>query len=541
MIRKFFLVSSMHCAALFAQDPITIALQPFATGLSGPVDIAHCGDERLFIVEQAGRIKIVDPDGTVRTTPFLNITTRVNDSGNEQGLLGLAFDPDYATTGKFYLNYTGGTGNGETRISRFSVSSDPDVADPNSEEILYTVTQPFSNHNGGDLAFGPDGFLYVGFGDGGSADDPSNDAQTLTTTALGDMIRIDVRNSVTYTVPADNPWVALGNDTLPEIWASGLRNPFRFGFDALTGDLWIGDVGQNAWEEVDFWPAGDNSGPNFGWRCREGAVVSPSSNTTGCPPASAFVEPVSVHSHAEGWCSVMGGRVYRGSVFPAMEGRYIYTDYCPTPYYSLFPDGSGGFTRQQISSGNGGVGTSCIAENSELELFVANESTGTIKRIVLCPSELPVITVDGFNLSTAEGYSYRWFRNGTVISGATGQSYTADTDGTYTVEVRYFSGVCTLVSDGVEVIGTGISDRSAALFGLFPIPARDVVQISGLDATYTRLQVIDMGGRIVASQALNGKDLQTLSIAELAQGAYMVRVASNDGSNVQQRLLQVIH
>ena len=203
--------------------------------------------------------------------PFLDIHTRVN-SGGEQGLLGLAFDPNYAESGFFYVYYIFGGGNGSSRISRFSVTANPDSAAEASEQVIYSWPQPYSNHNGGDIHFGPDGYLYIGLGDGGSGGDPEGYAQNMSD-PLGDMIRIDVSDpDTTYTIPPTNPFAGLVGDTLPEIWASGLRNPFRWGFDALTGDLWIGDVGQNAFEEVDFWPAGAlyNSHPNFGWNCYEG-------------------------------------------------------------------------------------------------------------------------------------------------------------------------------------------------------------------------------------------------------------------------------
>ncbi|MEX1132890.1 MAG: PQQ-dependent sugar dehydrogenase, partial [Flavobacteriales bacterium] len=289
MFQRLFFASliTLSMGVATAQSPVRTQLEQFATGLTRICDIVHAEDERIFAVLQAGSIRIVQPNGTVLPTPFLNITNRVNSNGNEQGLLGLAFDPDYATNGWFYVYYINGSSSGTSRVSRFSVTADPNVADPNSEVILYTRQQPYTNHNGGDIEFGPDGYLYVGFGDGGNAGDPQDFSQNMTN-ALGKMIRIDVHSGSPYSIPADNPFVNSG-DTLPEIWASGLRNPWRFGFDALTGDLWIGDVGQNAREEVDFWPAGDNSGPNFGWRCREGDLAY---NTAACQPASAYVEPI---------------------------------------------------------------------------------------------------------------------------------------------------------------------------------------------------------------------------------------------------------
>ena len=540
MIRNLLLVSLLPISTLYAQDPVTIALEPFATGLLSPVDIAHCGDERLFIVEQAGRIRIVDGEGTVAPTPFLDIQSRVNDSGGEQGLLGLAFDPDYATNGAFYVNYTAGTGNGSTRVSRFVVTADPNVADPASEVIVYTVPQPYANHNAGDLDFGPDGYLYVPFGDGGSSNDPPNNGQTLTDNALGDMIRIDVSGQDLYTIPSTNPWVGLNNDTLPEIWASGLRNPYRFGFDALTGDLWIGDVGQNQREEVDFWPAGDNSGPNFGWRCYEGDIATPGIND-GCPPASSFVAPVSVHIHGAGWCSVIGGRVYRGTAFPRLFGRYIYTDYCPTPYFSLKPDGDGGFVREQVRANNGGIGTSCIAENSALELFVANVETGTIKHIVdQCPMAAPVIAQVGSVLSSTTANSYVWYLNGVVIAGANTQSITIDEVGEYYV-VAGFGTACDLTSETIEVIQLDVNETGANIFRIYPSPARDMVMLSGLPTAVTAVRITDMSGRIVATHVLNGADRNMVAVADLANANYIFALLQADGTVIQQRVLQVQH
>lgn len=538
MFLRPLLLSLVPCAGLFAQQPVRIVLEPFASGFSSPVDIAHCGDDRLFIVEQAGRIKIVDPAGTVTTTPFLNIQSRVT-SGGEQGLLGLAFDPDYATTGEFYVYYTAGGGNGTSRISRFSVTEDPNVADPDSEEILYTLPQPASNHNGGDLDFGPDGFLYVGFGDGGSGNDPWNSGQNLTDNALGDMIRIDVRSGPGYSIPADNPWASAGNDTLPEIWASGLRNPYRWGFDALTGDLWIGDVGQGLQEEVDFWPAGDHSGPNFGWRCYEGNVATPGINDEDCLPFEAYEAPVSIHTHSAGWCSVIGGRVYRGEEFPRLYGRYIYTDYCPTPFFSLESDGSGGFMREQILTSNGGVGTSCIAENSALELFVANVSNGTIKRIVdECPMPAPVITQEGDELTSTEADTYTWFLDGEEIEGADTQTIGIVEPGVYSV-LAGFNGVCEFESQPFEVIESSVSELNATAFQLFPVPANNTVTLSDLPADVVTVQFTDLAGRVVAAHSVNGARTLTVAIADLAVSNYVVALLGDHGRTIQQRIMQV--
>lgn len=537
MLKKLLLSSLLPATAALAQNPVTIALENFATGFSSPVDIAHCGDDRLFIVEQGGRIRILAPNGSIWPTPFLDIQTIVNDNGGEQGLLGMAFDPNYAENGRFYVNYIFGSGNGTTRVSRFTVTNDGNVADPTSEEVLLSVPQPASNHNGGDLAFGADGYLYIGFGDGGSANDPWNNAQTLTN-MLGDMVRIDVSGETGYTVPASNPWVGLGNDTLPEIWASGLRNPWRFGFDSETGDLWIGDVGQGQREEVDFWPAGNNSGPNFGWRCYEGDIATPGINDD-CPPASAFVAPVAAHTRTDGWCSIIGGRVYRGTEFPRLTGRYIYTDYCPTPYFSLRPNGSGGWVREQLRTGNGGAGTSAIGENSSGELFVANVNTGTIRRIVdQCPMPAPTIDVSGFQLTSTPADSYAWFVDDELIPGAITQTITAEQEGAYHV-VGTYNTTCSLMSDTVVIIGTAVVGPGAVSFSVQPVPARDRITISGVPANVERMELVDMTGRKVLTEQWNGAARGVLDVSELGSANYVLRLVDANGNSIGQRSVQV--
>jgi glucose/arabinose dehydrogenase len=241
-----FLVLFLHVLAS-AQIPQLDLIQ-LATGYFKPLDVKNCGDERLFVVEQTGYIRILYKDGSKQSTPFLDIRARVNSGGDEQGLLGLAFSPNFKQDGFFYVNYINGSSSGATRISRFSVmANDSTQADPNSEVILLTFSQYATNHNGGNMAFGPDGYLYINQGDGGGSGDPAANGQNKNT-YLGKMLRIDVTGQSTYSVPPSNPFVGVAN-TKPEIWAYGLRNPWRSSFDRLTGDLWIGDVGQNAYEE----------------------------------------------------------------------------------------------------------------------------------------------------------------------------------------------------------------------------------------------------------------------------------------------------
>jgi glucose/arabinose dehydrogenase len=284
--------------------------EPVASGFERPLDIQNAGDGsgRLFIIEQAGVIRILQNEVLIET-PFLDIRERVDDAGNEQGLLGLAFHPNFAENGFFYINYT--EQGGDTVIARFTATGN--VADPNSEMRLLGVKQPFPNHNGGGLAFDSDGCLYIALGDGGSGGDPQGNGQNLDT-LLGKILRIDVDGGAPYTIPPDNPF---GN----EIFHYGLRNPWRFSFDALSGDLWIGDVGQGSWEEIDFLPAGTPGGINFGWNRFEGMH----DYSAGDIPEN-YRPPLFEYSHDEG-CSVTGGYVYRGTM-PEWQGVYFYADFC---------------------------------------------------------------------------------------------------------------------------------------------------------------------------------------------------------------------
>jgi glucose/arabinose dehydrogenase len=375
MIRSLFL-AFMALSFLQMQAQVQLELVEFASGFNQPVDIANANDERLFIVEKRGIIYILDTNGDRLTQPFLNIDDRVRSTENERGLLGLAFHPNFSDNGYLYVNYTGN--DGDTRISRFQVSeNDPNIAEPESEQILLTVQQPQANHNGGDLAFGPDGYLYISLGDGGGSGDPTNSGQTRTT-LLGKILRIDVDNGDPYSIPDSNPF-AFEDFTLDEIWALGLRNPWRFSFDRETGDLWIADVGQNAFEEINFQPADSPGGENYGWRCYEGDAVF---NTSDCPPMSELTFPVHTYPHVGSFCagSVTGGYVYRGSAFPAMRGAYIYADFCKGQIWSLRPDGTGGWKNTELLDG---VDSDFVAfgEDQSGELYLAGISSGNIYRV----------------------------------------------------------------------------------------------------------------------------------------------------------------
>lgn len=328
---------------LYAQETMTTSR--VASGLSRPVQVvSHTDPGRLYIVQQRGLVRILDLESnTLLPTPFIDLSSRVSQSGNERGLLGMAFHPDYANTGLMYFNYTDRS-TGDTIIAQFQVSTDdPDIADPNSFVQIMTYTQPFSNHNGGWIGFGPnDGYLYISAGDGGSANDPGNRAQDITDQKLGKLLRIDINDDDfpsdpdrNYAIPPTNPFVNTTGDD--EIWAFGLRNPWRNSFDAQTGDLWIGDVGQNTWEEIDFQPANSTGGENYGWRCMEATHCT---GLTGCTCDDPVLTlPIHEYSHSQG-CSVTGGEVYRGSAIPHMRGTYFFADFCSATLWTFTYDGS---------------------------------------------------------------------------------------------------------------------------------------------------------------------------------------------------------
>lgn len=338
-----------------------------ASGIPAPTIIAHAGDGsgRLFLAEQAGRVRILQ-NGVLLPQPFLDIRSRVACCG-ERGLLGLAFPPGYAQSGRFYVHYSDLAGN--TVIALYRVSADPNLADPASEQMLLNVVQPFPNHNGGQLAFGADGYLYIGLGDGGSAGDPQNNGQSLST-LLGKILRVDVEGQPgLLRIPPDNPFVNTPG-TRAEIWAFGLRNPWRFSFDRELHDLWIGDVGQNQLEEIDFQPAASRGGENYGWRIMEGTrCFNPASNCN----REGLTLPAFEYNHSAGACSVTGGYVYRGQPWPALRGTYIYGDYCNGMIWGLSREGTQFTNRLLLASG---MQIATFGEDEAGEIYVADARSG---------------------------------------------------------------------------------------------------------------------------------------------------------------------
>lgn len=308
-------------------EALQLRLEPVTDGFDQPLYAVSAGDGsgRLFVVEQPGRIYIVR-DGQRLEQPFLDIVDIVGSTANEQGLLSIAFSPNYTADGQFFINYT--NLDGDTVVARYQVSDNPDLADPTSAETVLMIDQPAGNHNGGLVVFGPDNYLYIGMGDGGQAGDPWGNAQNKDV-LLGKLLRIDVLGAQPYAIPPDNPFVGQ-TDVRPEIWAWGLRNPWRFAFDQANGDLYIADVGQNRFEEINYQPAASTGGENYGWDVMEGAACYEANE---CDRAG-LVLPVVVYSRDAG-CSVTGGYVYRGSAFPQLDGIYFYGDYCSGQIWAL--------------------------------------------------------------------------------------------------------------------------------------------------------------------------------------------------------------
>lgn len=458
----------------FTVNAQTVALQSFATGFSSAVEITHApNDPRLFVVEQGGIIKVVSSTGTVNATPFLSLPSTLIASGGERGLLGLVFHPNYATNGYFYVNYTR-AGDGDTVIARYTVSSNPDVADASSAVVLMTIDQPASNHNGGTIKFGPDGFLYIGMGDGGGAGDTSGYAQNLSLTHsqiatnpsriyLGKMLRIDVNStsgSLNYSIPSTNPYAT--ETGKGEIWAYGLRNPWKFSFNKANGDLWIADVGQSVAEEINKIPNPlPNTGLNFGWRCFEGNTVY-STTIQPCPVYASTVPPVTQYGHGSSRCSITGGYAYTGSTYPNFANKYFFADYC----------------------------------TAEIGYI-----TGTNSTITWALNPTGTLTTFGED------------RNGELYCAISGTVYK-------------------IIDSSLS-----ISEFEKNGFLMYPNPAKDKVFIRSMnDLALSKVQLYDISGKLLLTQMAEVSAEHNFDISTLAKGMYLVSIETQSGSRYQSKL-----
>lgn len=446
LIRRIFVPWFLFaCQQISAQK---LAAIPYVSGINSPIDLKHCGDDRLFVADRAGMIRVINADGTLRSTPFLSITSKISSTNSEEGFLGIAFSPNYKTSGKFYVDYTANiAGQLTTVVEEYEVSSaDSNVADVSSALTILTQLQPFSNHNGGNLMFGKDGYLYIDLGDGGGGGDPYGNGQNKNT-FLAKILRIDVSNASIaqpYVVPASNPFY---NDTTQgikkEIWAYGVRNPWRSSVDRLTGDLWIADVGQNAVEEVDYQPEDAAGGRNYGWNIMEGkSCYSPS---TGCNSAGLTL-PLYDYPHTLGF-AITGGYIYRSAQSKSLFGMYIFGDYVSKWVDGIRQTGgalSGNVTHlitaaqasgNPISFGEDRYGDQYIIFNTNTTVYKLQDTSYLRRPKAYFTSIYQAAGVFLLQALQGENLTYQWLKNDTIIPGATSPDYTTSVTGSYTLEV----------------------------------------------------------------------------------------------------------
>ncbi|MCF8245316.1 MAG: PQQ-dependent sugar dehydrogenase [Saprospiraceae bacterium] len=516
------LLLAIFCFAKLPAQTVTLTPHNAPNTLNWLIAIEKApGDNRLYAVQKDGYVRIVNTDGTVLPMPFLDLSAKVNNSfNNEQGLLGLAFHPNYQQNGLFYVFYNE-IGTGKCIISRFLRSlANPDQANSISEGILLTFDHPNPNHVGGCMKFGPDGYLYIGTGDGGGAGDPNGNGQNLLS-FMGKILRIEV-GSGTYSVPADNPFVGVAN-TAPEIWAYGLRNPWRFNFDSFTGSLWIGDVGQDTREEVNFQPSNSPGGEDYGWSCYEGTLPF---NSNQCFAGSVYTDPLYEYENSGADCSVTGGTVYRGTQYADLFGKYLYTDFCSGKIRTVLNDGIptvaevGDFTNNDFTA---------LEAGPDGELYVVGFFSNTIYKIKSnnCAPVAWLVAEPNIALPTGgnallnvfgNGMNYQWLLNGNPINGATANSLTVSTPGTYSVVVTNPVGGCSNTSNATVV--TMPAPLTVSL------TVQDVSCFGDSDGSITALAV--GGSQNYTYLWSNGAT--TASIIGLSAGTYSVTVDDGNGT-----------
>ncbi|HEY0042139.1 MAG TPA: PQQ-dependent sugar dehydrogenase [Flavisolibacter sp.] len=545
-MRKFyFFLLLCSCVPFFAFTQQAISYSPFITGLSAPVEIVNAGDgtNRLFIVQQSGAVRVYDPaNGGLQATPFLNVAGIIT-YGGEQGLLSMAFHPQYETNGYFFIYYNNLAG--DITVARYQATGTSNVANAGSGVVLLSIPKRFDNHNGGHLQFGPDGNLYFATGDGGSGNDPDNNAQD-STKLLGKMLRINVDNFATppyYTVPASNPFYNTANFD-QRIWARGLRNPYRWSFDRLTGDMWIGDVGQGAKEEINFTPGTSTGGENYGWRCYEGTIRTP--GVPACDPVNYHPPIYEYNNPASGASSVVGGYVYRGTEYPFFQGYYIAADVYSGTAYLLKAIGSGGFSTRIVSGlPNFVVG---FGESENGTLYAVQQSTGTVHKIIPNAAILPV-QLNSFTGQQNNGANeLRWTSASEqtlvkyIVEYSTdGNSYTSigevlasrNANGAMYSYTHHTASKATafyrlqLVGQDGSRSYSGvvkINSRSKQ-YQIFPTVVRDRKFYVVTDGAFNKVEVLNSNGSLVYSKNIHGLAGQIeVQLPPLAKGLYVVRL-----------------
>ncbi|MCX6315903.1 MAG: PQQ-dependent sugar dehydrogenase [Bacteroidetes bacterium] len=565
-IRQYVLNKWLYSMLYLLSTGISATAQPvlgfsgfITTGLSSPVDITNAGDgtNRLFIVQQTGQIRIYS-GGSLLPTPFLNISTIIS-TGGERGLLSLAFHPDYENNRYFFVYYTNLSG--AITIARYQTQAgNPNQADAASGVVLLTIPKPFSNHNGGDLNFGPEGYLYFGTGDGGSGGDPNNYSQNGLS-LLGKMIRMDVSNFSTppyYFIPADNPYTS---DPLVDdhIWALGLRNPWRWSFDRTTGDMWIADVGQGSWEEVNFRSAGTTGGVNYGWRCYEGNVAY---NTAGCLPQSSYISPIFVYPHvfATGGFSITGGFVYRGAEYPSLQGYYICADYVSGNVWLINPNGSGGWVTRRQAGLPGNIAAFGEAEDGTLYAVSLSGSVYKVDVTAILPHTL--LSFSGksqsgynelqWNVTSTEQtrrYLVEYSMNGTTWQYAgelpagnqpNGQLYTFRHTINNIGKIYYRLQIESLTGDlSYSPIISISGNKERSVIKIFPTVITDRQLRINTDEPLTQLKITDSQGRMVFTSSLGGQQgYFVTTIPALGKGMYWVQLVTASRVETQKILVQ---
>jgi glucose/arabinose dehydrogenase len=556
ILSRLLVIGSFAWLPVAAQAQPSVELKPFASGFTNIADIAHPpGDERLFVLQQNGIIRIVDAEGNVADQNFLDISDQITTSGSEQGLLGLAFHPDFADNGRFFVNYTGNASvaeaEGNTIVAEFStLPNNPAQADPDSEQQLLEISQPFANHNGGDLRFGPEGYLYISTGDGGSGGDPQNNAQDGSN-LLGKMLRLDVDKGDPYAIPDENPFVNK-EQVRDEVYALGLRNPWRTSFDRYTGDLWIADVGQNQIEEVNREAAPLEGGQNYGWRCYEGSQPF---NTDGCDERSVYQLPVFDYEHASGSCgSVTGGYVYRGARYNALFGQYLAADYCTGTLYAV-EETDQGFTHSELGDFANFEYTT-FGQNQYGELFLGAAQEGVVYRITETSDCQPVAEIKGPNrqglneatektLSTFyhPSLTYQWSRNGEPVANADTHQLTVQDTGRYTVEVTNPENGCAN-TDQVQLAESVTNVANQNSKGdkpqVYPNPAREAFTVQHLPEGEgpVQLTLYSSSGQVVKRLTAKGDGPVTLRTTELTPGMYALTIRHQGTHTVRKVRIQ---